>query len=413
MYFLKALLNKNLALFWSGQVMSSIGDFFYQIAVVWMAIQVGGSQGGIVMAVQSASALCCGLLGGVYADRWNRRITMIVVDITRAIAVATLPLLAAFGSLQLWYMALVAVIVGGLGSLFDPALRASLPALAGDEQMLQAANGLMDVTRRLARALGPGLAALLIAFIPLTHFFTLDAISFIISAFSILLLSRHFVWKTAQKQQRSPGIAGVARELHESLLLVRKHEVIGWTIFMLGIVNMAWSAAFIVGVPLLAKDVLHQGVQAVGLITGAYGVGNVVSNLIIGSLHIKRRVLMMFTAQIVVGTGFLIMVSAPVLPVAILGSALAALGGPMGDIMFDVLVQTSIPASHLGKVFSLQMTVSSVGSSLGLLFAGPFFLWLGIVPGIILCALLIAATSIVRLLFALSARSSRLFIDVN
>jgi len=146
---------RHLAILWLSQVLSAIGDFFYLIAVMWIAVKVAGSAAGIVAAAEAGSMLLFGLLGGVYADRWNRRTTMMAVDILRAIAVGILPVLALTGTLQLWHLVVVAVIVGSLGALFDPALQASLPALARNPQILQATNGLMDVTRRLARALGP------------------------------------------------------------------------------------------------------------------------------------------------------------------------------------------------------------------------------------------------------------------
>lgn len=397
MQFLKVLLKGHLALLWSSQVLSAMGDYFYQIAVVWIAIQVARGAGGVVLAVQSGAALACGLLGGVYVDRWNRRITMIVVDVIRALVVGSLPIVAYLGLLNLWYLVLVGIIVGSLGSLFDPALQASLPTLAGDMPTLLATNGLMDVTRRLARALAPGMAGVLVAFLPLTHFFTLDAISFGISALSVLLLGRRFAWQPERVEGAAKGLRGIASELSEAVRLVQRKQVIFWTMISYGVVNLAWSAAFVIGVPLLAKEVLKSGVGAYGLIVGAYGVGNVISNLVIGSLTIRRRLLVMLLGQLVVGGGFLVMVSVPSLPVAMFGAALAALGGPMGDIMYTMLIQMTFPANHLGKVYSLDMTVSNVGAMLGLALAGLLFQWLSIVPGIICCALVIASTSVVRL----------------
>src|SRR5690348_5085611 len=130
MQFLKVLLKRHLALLWSSQVLSAMGDYFYQIEVVWIAIQVARGAGGVVLAAQSGAAFMCGLLGGVYADRWNRRVNMIVVDVIRALVVSSLPIVAYLGLLNLWYLVLVGIIVGSLGSLFDPALQASLPTLA-------------------------------------------------------------------------------------------------------------------------------------------------------------------------------------------------------------------------------------------------------------------------------------------
>ncbi|HZU69040.1 MAG TPA: MFS transporter [Ktedonobacteraceae bacterium] len=397
MSFLKVLRLRHLAILWSSQVLSAMGDFFYLIAVMWIAVKVAGSAAGIVAAAETGSMLLFGLFGGVYADRWNRRTTMMTVDMLRALAVGILPILALTGALQLWHLVVVAVIVGGLGALFDPALQASLPALAGDPQILQATNGLMDITRRLARALGPSLAGVLIIFLPLAHFFTLDAISFVISALAVFSLGRHFAWKPERNREIGNGIRGVLQEIGGAMRLVRVHRSLPWIFVSLAIISVAWSTGFTVGVPLLAARVLGGNVGAYGLIVGAYGVGNVLSNLVIGSLTIHRRVMTIFIGKLVLGIGFFLLAFAPSLPVALLGSALAAIGGPMGDIMLLTMIQTDLPSNQIGKVYSLLMMLESAGVSLGLLLAVPLFTIVEVPIGIALCASIMAAVGIAGL----------------
>jgi MFS family permease len=398
MVFLKVLRMRHLAILWISQVLSAMGDYFYQIAVIWLAIKVAGSGAGLVAATGAIATLLFSLLGGVYADRWNRRNTMIAVDILRALIVAILPILMMFGILQLWHLIVVGIVVDGAGALFDPALQASLPALAGDAQTLQAANGLMDVTRRLARALGPSLVGVLIVWIPLLHFFTLDAISFLISASAVFSLGRHFAWKPIHKEQIARGIKGIVTEINGAIRLVWAHRPLAWALVLLGIVTLAWSTAFTIGVPLLAAGVLGGNISAYGLIVGAYGVGNVLSNLVIGSLVIRRKVLMLFSGKIVVGAGFLLLAFAPHLSIALLGSAFAAIGGPMGDIVLVTMIQTALPSEQIGKVYSLLVLIESAGVSLGLLVAVPLFKFLSIPIGIALCALVIIASGAVGLI---------------
>jgi MFS transporter, DHA3 family, macrolide efflux protein len=357
MVFLKVLRIPHLTVLWLSQVLSAIGDYFYLIAVMWIAVKVAGSEAGLVAAAETGSVLLFSLLGGVYADRWNRRSTMITVDILRGVAVAALPVLAQAGILQLWHLIIVAVMVGSLAAFFDPALQASLPALTGDTQTLQATNGLMDVTRRLARALGPSLAGVLIAWIPLFHFFTLDALSFFISALAVYSLGRRFAWKPVHKEQIIGGIRGIAIEIIESIRLVRTQQPLAWALALVSIVSLAWSAAFTVGIPLLADRVLRGNIGAYGFIVGAYGVGNVLSNLVIGSLVVRRKELMLFSGEIVLGAGFLILAFAPNLLIALLGSAFAAIGGPMGDLMLLTMIQTNFPPEQIGKIYSLLMLI--------------------------------------------------------
>ena len=397
MAFLRALRHRHLAILWLSQVLSAIGDNFYAITIVWMAVRLSGSGAGYVVAAQSIAGLIFGLIGGVFADRWNRRRTMIGVDLLRALAVGTLPILSLLGWLQLWHLAAAGAVIGGLGSLFDPALQASLPALAEETQLLQATNGLMDMTRRLARAIAPSLVGVLAAFLPLSQFFTLDAISFLISAVAIGSLSRRFRWQPEHGHLGQKGISGVFSEIRESSRLVYAHKPLTWALGGIALVNPAWNIAFLVGVPLLAQNELSGSIGAFGLIVGAYGVTNVIGNLIIGSVVIKRRVAMLFAGRLVMGAGFLILASAHSVPVAVLGSGLSAFGGPMGDLVQLTMIQTDFPSGQIGKVYSLRSTISGVGGSLGLLLAVPLFAHFDIGWVIAACALVMLATGVAGL----------------
>jgi DHA3 family macrolide efflux protein-like MFS transporter len=398
MGFLKVLRLRHLGLLWLSQVLSAMGDYFYTIAVLWIAVKMVGGGAGIVAAAETVSGLLFGLLGGVYADRWNRRKTMMAVDVLRALAVATLPVVARLGAIQLWYLVVVAVIVGSLGALFNPALQASLPALTGDKQTLQATNGLMDVTRRLARMLGPSLAAVLIAFMPLTQFFTLDAVSFGISALTVFSLGSRYAWKPVRSKEIVRGVGGILKEITGAIHLVRMHKPLFWALISDGLMSVVWGVAFIVGVPLLADRVLHSGVVAYGLIVGAYGVGNVASNLVIGTLTIRRRTMMLFIGKVFLGAGFLLLANSVNLWMALLCAAFAAIGGPMGDIIMVTMMQTDLPADQTGKVFSLLMILESAGMSLGLILAAPLYGSLSVQRTIGLCALLAIAVGVSGLL---------------
>src|SRR5262249_59077555 len=100
---------------------------------------------------------------------WDRRRRMIAADLVRAAAVASLPFLERFGLAPL---VAVALVLGAFAALFTPALHASLPALVGsDQDDLLATNGLMDTTARVARAVGPSVAAVLATRTSIVHLF--------------------------------------------------------------------------------------------------------------------------------------------------------------------------------------------------------------------------------------------------
>ncbi|GCE04475.1 MFS transporter [Dictyobacter aurantiacus] len=397
MGFLMALRRPSIAWLWVSQVLSSMGDYLYNLAVIWIAVRTAGSGAGIVAAAEAASQLVFGLLGGVYADRWDRRAVMVVVDIIRAGTVGLIAILALSGAIQFWELVAAAIIIGSLGSLFEPALQASLPTLAGDVPTLQATNGLMDVTTRLARALGPSMAGLLVLFMPLAQFFTLDAVSYIISSLAILSLGRHVIWKDTERIPATAGIKGIWSDIRGAITLVSRHKPLSWAISLNGVMNLAWSASFVIGVPLLVNQVLKSNVGALGLIIGAYGVGNVISNLVMGSVHVRRPIPIIFVGKIVVGLGFMVLAWTHSLPLAVLASAGAAFGGPMGDITMLTIMQTELPVAQLGKVYSLRMVLANVGASLGLLIAVPMFAHLSVMAGISICAALMIVLGVIGL----------------
>jgi DHA3 family macrolide efflux protein-like MFS transporter len=225
---------------WLGQIFSSVGDQLHQVALVWIAVEAIGASAGLVVASGTAARLCFGLVGGVYADRWDRQRTMIAADVGRALAVATLAFAGLSGPLSLAHLALVAAILGVLDSLFAPSLQASLPTLVPDATALQRANALLNVNHRLARVLGPGLTGVLLSFLPITQFFAIDAASFLASALAIWTLGRQFAWKPPAVEGPRPS---ALREIRETLGEVARHPYLGWGLMLIGVWNLGSSIA--------------------------------------------------------------------------------------------------------------------------------------------------------------------------
>ncbi len=378
-----------IAMLWLGQVCSSAGDYLYTIAALWIAVRLSGSLAGVVAGADLAAGLAVGLLAGAFADRWDRRRAMIGADLVRGAAVLALPFLAARGALGLPALVAVGLVLGTLGALFQPALQASLPALAPEPDQLQATNALMDMTRRLARAIGPGLAGVLVALMPLPGFFTLDSATFAVSALTVLMLGSRYAWRP------TPGPARhLSAEIGDGLRAVAARPAIMTAFASLAVSNFGFSMAFTLGVPLLTQQVLRGSVADYGLIVAAYGVANVAANVVVAVLPIRRRAEAFFLGKVVIGAGFLLMAAAPGLALAMAGSALAAVGGPMGDIPLLTLVQLEVPPGLLGKAFSVRRTLSSAGAVAGTVAGVPLLGALGPRTGIALAAAVVAATGV-------------------
>ncbi len=393
------LRHRQIRLLWLGQLLSAFGDRFFEIAVVWISVQIVGSEAGFVLAAGAAARLATGLLGGVFADRWDRQKSMVWVDTLRALAIVSLPISAAAGGITLGQLALVAAIAGALSSVFEPALQASLPKLTENSKDLQASNALLDVTSRLARIFAPGMAGLIITLLPIEQFFTLDAITFAVSAISLLIIGRGFRWQDKSDAGEEGGFGGIVRALRAAVVLAHQNRAVFWSILSYVPANIVWGGAIMVGLALLANGDLDAGVQGYSFLITAYGVGSVISNIVVGSRTVANRARLFFAGIVVFGLGILLLGLSRAYVMAALAMFVASLGTPMSDLMILIMIQEEFPSNQVGKVYSLRLTISSIGYSVGLLIAAPMFKLVPVATGMLwygVIALLVGLVGMVR-----------------
>src|SRR5438552_14965232 len=149
---------------------------------MWFALVAGGPLG--VMAVRLADsepALLFGFHGGLAADRWDRRRTMIAADLVRGAVLVPVAVAGLVGDLPLWGLVLAAFALTTATSYFAPAYGALLPSLVG-RASVQQANGLVRSTTDALSVTGWAAAAGLLAVLPLSAFFAANAVSFFLSA---------------------------------------------------------------------------------------------------------------------------------------------------------------------------------------------------------------------------------------
>src|SRR5215203_5046979 len=165
---------------WSGLAASTIGEDLFRVAVVWIAAEQIGNAAGYVNAAQYGAMLAVGLLGASLFDRWRADRAMIGAKYASAV-LALLPVAG-------FYIPLLVISVMGLAAMrmvFNPALQSAVPVLVKDREALQGINGLFDATFRLARLIGPMLAAVLNALLPVIHFLSVTAVGFVLSAVAV------------------------------------------------------------------------------------------------------------------------------------------------------------------------------------------------------------------------------------
>ena len=158
---LRPLKDPAVATVWSGLAASTIGEDLFRVAVVWIAAEQIGNAAGYVNAAQYGAMLVVGLFGASLFDRWRADRAMIGAKYASAV-LALLPV----AGFYIWGISIPLLVISVMGlaamrMVFTPALQSAVPVLVKDREALQAINGLFDATWRLARLIGPMLAAVL------------------------------------------------------------------------------------------------------------------------------------------------------------------------------------------------------------------------------------------------------------
>ena len=169
---------------------SELGDAFQYIAIMWFALVKGGPIGVVaVRLADSVPALLFGFHGGIVADKWDRKRTMISADLARGVILVPIAIAGLSNILPLWGLVVAAFLVETATSYFAPAYSAILPALV-DRENVQEANGLLGATTNALSIGGWAAAAGLLAIAPISTFFALNAASFFVSALFISRMRR-------------------------------------------------------------------------------------------------------------------------------------------------------------------------------------------------------------------------------
>nr|WP_294521846.1 MFS transporter [uncultured Rhodopila sp.] len=398
------LRSARVALLWGGLSFSALGDQLYAVALTWIAVGVFGRNAGYLSALQALAVLLAVLGIGRWADRWDQLRSMIGADLARACALAAaVALWLTFGGPTAAQLIGVIVLLAVGQAVFQPALQAVLASLVSDADMLPAANGLLDATDRSARLLGPGLVALLAGAVPLAHFLTLDAFSFLVSAAALLLITR---LRPRLPATRSTERGSVWFSITRGVRAMMSHPLLGYCLAVTGLLNGTWYGVFFLGLPLMIAQhsAAGAGLGGYGFVLSAYGCTNLLATVFFGSRHLPARPqFQMFGGNIVIGVGLALLGLAGLLPGPWLlpgfaaAAGLGAIGGPMKDIPLAVLRQTRLRPADRAAGMRAYLAANSAGILLAMLLMPGAIELAGVQRMIMACSLIYLAVGVVGL----------------
>ena len=342
---------------------SELGDAFQYVALMWFALTAGGPLG--VMAVRladSVPALAFGFHGGLVADRLDRRRTMVTADLARAGVLVPVAALGLAGHFPLWLLVVAAFVITTADSYFAPAYGALLPAIV-ERRNIQAANGLLRATTEALSVGGWAVAAGLLAFTPISAFFAINAVSFLISAALLVGV-----------------VAGRARAAHEArpriregFAALRPRPALAAAVLVFGLAVTISSGTWIVGVPTLVRDTVHRGAGSFALTATAYAAGSMIAGVFLTRRPVRRKALGSLLAWVAYLPAYALFAFAGSLWVVLVGAGLAGLGQGSAWILVNSAAQTEVPDHLLGRVMGLISLTHRGAHATGLLFVSPLF----------------------------------------
>ena len=274
-----SLRQRNFRLFWFGQMISLMGSRMQTIGQAWLVLELthSGWQLGLVGALQSLPVLLFSIFGGVFADRWPKRRVLLFTQSTATLQALLLWILVATGTIQLWHLYVLALLLGLTNSLYLPASRAFVIEMVGREDLSNAV-ALYSSLSTLARIVGPGVAGIIIAASSVTMLFLLNALSFLPVIVGLALIKRHELHAQALQHRTVGERQNTWHSLREGIDYVWKTPAMLVVIVVVGLV-LLFGSNFNVVLPLFATDVLHVGATGFGFLSAAAGVGALLSAL--------------------------------------------------------------------------------------------------------------------------------------
>ncbi|WP_024796951.1 MFS transporter [Tomitella biformata] len=267
-----SLVNPNFRRYISGQGVSVVGTWMQIIAQGWLVLQLTGSGTaiGIVVALQTLPMLLLGPYGGVIADRVDKRRLMIALQSVMGVQALALGVLTLTGSVQLWHVYVLAVLLGLNQCFENPARQAFLMEVVGPGHVRNAVS-LQSVLNSMARAVGPAVAGIIISYGGLGLCFLLNAASFVAVVLSLVTLNLAALMPT-EPAVRARG------QLRAGLAYVRRTPELAIPLAMMALMG-CFTYEFQVVLPVVADKVFGAGASGYGFMTAAMGVGAVVGGL--------------------------------------------------------------------------------------------------------------------------------------
>lgn len=384
---------KTFFIIWAGQLISILTSSVVGYAIVfWLSIETRSAE---ILAIAAMAALLpqavLGLFTGVFIDRWNRKLVMIISDCFIAASTLALVVLFFLGKAEIWHIYILAA-ARSVGQAFHlPAMQASIPLIAPEDQLMRIA-GINQMIQSTSGIAGPAIGALLITLLDMKWVLVLDVLG---ALFAVGTLMMVFIPNPEKKSEaHTPH---VFREMKEGLLEIYRDSGLYW-LFVFSVIATFFIMPIAVLFPLMTLNHFGGSVLQMSIVEILWGLGMLAGGAIVGVKNFKgNKALLINYMYLVFGATFLFSGLLP--PTAFIWFVvLTGIGGISSAIYnasFMSLIQIKINPTMLGRVFSTYTSFSLFPAMIGLLGTGFIADKIGLINAFIICGIINLAIGLV------------------
>jgi MFS family permease len=361
-----ALKHRPFALLWVGLMISIVGSQMQQWALFWHISQLSGDPiaVSIVGGVRFVAVLAFSLLGGLVADRYNRKTILFITQSTSMFVALALGFLTLSGDIQLWHIyALTAVQAAAMA--FDLPARQSLVPNLVPRQDLPSAFSLQSIAFNTGSIVGPALSGVVIGYLGQEFAYLINAMTFLGVILALILLGP--VPQSRAQVQR--GLRAAWTDIGAGITFIRNQPLILSTMILDFIATFFSSANTLL--PFFAQNVIHVGEVAYGWLAAAQSIGAVLVGIIASQVrHIRYQGILLLGSVVVFGAGTILFGISRLYAVIFFALALIGAADSVSTIIRNTIRQLNTPDSLRGRMTSINQIFFMGGPQLGEIEAG-------------------------------------------
>lgn len=372
--------NLNIMLYSTGKFISSFGTYIYTFAIGLYVLRLTGSGLSFVanLILSIIPTVVINPAAGVFADRFNKKVLIVTMDILSGVILLVLYLLSLKNGLSLSMIYTATFSLTVFTTIFDISLESGIPNIVS-EKRLMFINSLGKIIDASSSVLGPMLGGLVFAFVDIKFFIIINGISFIISGVSELFIYFNVSLKAADKKI---SISKFIYDIQEGFsYLFQKKELVKMITLFISI-NFFLSLSVSVPLPYIINNVLKLSSKYFGIIEAAFPVGVIVGAIFVGQATKKISYeKLIFFVGIILGS-CMISLGLPILIVYgkaseafyliyyFLISVVMGINISFLDIPAVYILQKNVTEEFRGRVMSLLVSLGKIISPIALLLAG-------------------------------------------